>query len=78
MFGSVASGQRHWNQRTGWRDRAICLAVVSRYTMTRVGYESEELRTAEQEVEDLWDEEEQHRLAEVAQDADGGKDHPAK
>jgi len=41
-------------------------------------HEAKELRHGEDEVEDLWYEEEQHGLAEVAEDCDHGKRHPGE
>lgn len=38
----------------------------------------EELRQGIQEVENLWDEEQQHGFAEVPKDAHYGKGHPSK
>jgi len=38
----------------------------------------EELRNGEDEVEDLWNEEEKHSLAEVAKDGDDSERHSSK
>jgi len=38
----------------------------------------EELRNGKDEVEDLWHEEEKHRLAEVTEDSDDGERHASK
>ena len=43
--------------------------------MSWAGYESEELRSGVEEVEDLGDEKQQHGLAEVAEDGDHRKCH---
>lgn len=38
----------------------------------------EELGYGEDKVEHLWDEEQEHRLAEVSENGDDGKRHPSK
>jgi len=51
---------------------------VPRQSMSGTRHEVEELRNGEDEVEDLWDEEEQHRLTEVAEDGDDSERHSGK
>lgn len=46
--------------------------------MARAGYESKELRTAEDEVEDLGEEEEEKRLGVVRDDGSAGESHARK
>jgi len=46
--------------------------------MSGTRHEVEELRDGEEEVEDLWYEEEQHRLAEVTEDSNNSERHPGK
>ena len=46
-----------------------------RDAMSRARHKAEELRTRKDEVENLWEEEEEQRLAEVRLDADDGEGH---
>ena len=46
--------------------------------MSRTGNEAKELRDGVEEIEDLRHEDEQHRLAEVAEDGDDGERHSGK
>jgi len=46
--------------------------------MPRARYEFEKLRSGEDKIEDLRDEEQQHCLAEVSEDCDYGKRHAGK
>jgi DNA-binding protein H-NS len=48
---------------------------IPRDAMSRTGHETEELRTREQEVENLRDEEQQERLREVSLNTDHGERH---
>jgi len=46
--------------------------------MSGTWHEVEELRNGEDKVEDLWNKEEQHGLAEVSKNSNDGKRHSSK
>jgi len=56
----------------------IRLAVVLGQPVTRTWHKVEQLRRGVQEIQDLRQEEEQQRLAEVAQDSNHGESHAGK